>query len=120
MEIDFVTDAIKNGCGENCYHYINKFEEEFSSYLGVKHTIATSSCTGALHMGLYALGIGPGDEVIIANTNWVASAAPIIHLGATPTLLISTHLLGAWLVILLTAIILRPSNYCGSFIWKSL
>ncbi len=84
LEIDFVTDAIKNGWGENCYQYINKFEEEFSSYLGVKHTIATSSCTGALHMGLYALGIGPGDEVIIANTNWVASAAPIIHLGATP------------------------------------
>jgi perosamine synthetase len=50
----------------------------------VRRAIATSSCTGALHMGLAALGIGPGDEVILADTNWIASAAPIVHLGATP------------------------------------
>jgi perosamine synthetase len=50
--------------------------------LGVRHAIATSSCTGALHMGLAALGIGPGDEVILADTNWIASAAPITYLGA--------------------------------------
>ena len=84
IEIEYVTDAIKNGWGDNCYEYINKFELNFSKYLGVKHTIATSSCTGALHMGLHALGIGYGDEVIMADTNWVATAAPIIHLGATP------------------------------------
>jgi len=52
--------------------------------LGVKHAIATSSCTGALHMGMAALGIGPGDEVILADTNWIATAAPIVHLGAKP------------------------------------
>jgi perosamine synthetase len=50
----------------------------------VGYAIATSSCTGALHMGMHALGIGPGDEVIMADTNWVATAAPIVHLGATP------------------------------------
>ena len=53
-------------------------------HLGVSHAIATSSCTGALHMGMAALGIGPGDEVILADTNWIASAAPIVHLGARP------------------------------------
>ena len=45
---------------------------------------ATLSCTGALHMGLAALGIGPGDEVILADINWIASAAPITYLGAKP------------------------------------
>jgi perosamine synthetase len=48
----------------------------------VDYAIATSSCTGALNMGMHALGIGPGDEVIMADTNWIASAAPIVHLGA--------------------------------------
>jgi perosamine synthetase len=56
----------------------------FRQHLGVKHAIATSSCTGALHMGMAALGIGPGDEVIMADTNWIATAAPIVHLGAKP------------------------------------
>ena len=56
----------------------------FKQHLGVKYAIATSSCTGALHMGLAALGIGPGDEVILADTNWIATAAPITYLGAKP------------------------------------
>lgn len=83
-EVDYATDAARNGWGERCYDYIYKFEEAFARHLGVKHAIATSSCTGALHLGMAGLGIGPGDEVILADTNWVASAAPIVHLGATP------------------------------------
>ncbi|MEE2605346.1 MAG: DegT/DnrJ/EryC1/StrS family aminotransferase [Bacteroidota bacterium] len=84
LEIDYATDAAKNGWGSKCYEYINRFEESFKKHLDVGYCIATSSCTGALHMGLHALNIGSGDEVILANTNWVATAAPIIHLGATP------------------------------------
>jgi perosamine synthetase len=84
LEIRYATDAAANGWGENCYDYIVRFEESFKTHLGVKYAIATSSCTGALHMGMAALGIGPGDEVIMADTNWIASAAPIVHLGATP------------------------------------
>lgn len=83
-EIEYVTDAARNGWGERCYKYINRFEELFKQHLGVKYAIATSSCTGALHMGLAALGVGPGDEVILADTNWIASAAPITYLGAKP------------------------------------
>lgn len=64
-EIDYVNDAMTHGWGEKCYEYIYKFEEIFKKYLGVKYAIATSSCTGALHMGLSALDIGLGDEVII-------------------------------------------------------
>lgn len=84
LEIEYANDAVRNGWGERCYEYIVRFEEAFKKHLGVKYAIATSSCTGALHMGLAALGVGPGDEVILADTNWIASAAPIVHLGAKP------------------------------------
>lgn len=83
-EVEYATDAARNGWGEHCYEYIDRFEELFKQHLGVKYAIATSSCTGAIHMGLAALGIGPGDEVILADTNWIATAAPIVHLGGTP------------------------------------
>lgn len=84
LEIRYATDAAANGWGERCYEYITRFEDAFRQHLGVKYAIATSSCTGALHMGLAALGVGPGDEVIMADTNWIATAAPIVHLGAKP------------------------------------
>jgi perosamine synthetase len=84
LEISYATDAAANGWGEKCYEYIERFENAFKAHLGVKYAIATSSCTGALHMGLAALGIGPGDEVILADSNWIASAAPITYLGAKP------------------------------------
>lgn len=86
LEIRYATDAATYGWGERCYEYIARFEQLFRQHLGVRHAIATSSGTGALHMGMAALGIGPGDEVILADINWIASAAPIVHLGATPLL----------------------------------
>lgn len=85
-EIGYATDAATHGWGERCYEYIQRFEALFREHLGVKHVIATSSCTGALHIGMAGLGIGPGDEVILGDINWIASAAPIVHLGATPVL----------------------------------
>lgn len=84
LEVRYATDAAQNGWGERCYEYIGKFESAFRSHLGVPHAIATSSCTGAMHMGLAALGIQPGDEVILGDINWIASAAPITYLGAKP------------------------------------
>jgi len=84
VEVAYASDAAANGWGERCYDYINRFEAAFAGHIGTTRAIATSSCTGALHMGLAALGIGPGDEVILADTNWIASAAPITYLGAKP------------------------------------
>jgi len=84
LEVRYATDAAANGWGERCYEYIDRFEHAFQKHLGTKHAIATSSCTGALHMGMAALGIGPGDEVIMADTNWIATASPILNLGAKP------------------------------------
>lgn len=86
LEINYATDAAAYGWGDRCYEYIDRFENTFKSHLGVKHAIAVSSCTGALYMGMAALGIGQGDEVIMADTNWIATAAPVIHLGAKPIL----------------------------------
>lgn len=84
LEVSYATDAARNGWGERCYEYITRFENDFKAHLDVKYAIATSSCTGALHMGLAALGIGPDDEVILADTNWIATVAPIVHLDAKP------------------------------------
>lgn len=84
LEVQYATDAAANGWGDKCYDYINRFEAGFKAHLGVDYAIATSSCTGALHLGMAALGIGLGDEVILADTNWIATASPIVHLGATP------------------------------------
>ena len=86
LEIAYANDAVTNGWGPRCYEYIDRFEEAFKRHLGVSYAIATSSATGALHMGMSALGIGSGDEVILADTNWIASVAPVIHLGASPVL----------------------------------
>jgi len=84
LEVRYATDAAANGWGDHCYNYIHRFEENFKQHLGVNYAIATSSCTGALHMGMAALGIGPSDEVIMADTNWIATASPIVNLGAKP------------------------------------
>lgn len=83
-EVAYATDAARNGWGDRCYEYINRFEGMFREFAGATYSIATSSCTGALHMGLAALGVGLGDEVIIADANWIASTAPITYLGAKP------------------------------------
>jgi perosamine synthetase len=86
LEVRYATDAAAHGWGERCYEYIDRFERGFREHLGARHAIATSSCTGALHMGLAALGVGPGDEVILGDINWIASASPIAYLGARPVL----------------------------------
>lgn len=85
-ETGYAADAAANGWGPHCYEYIDRFEAQFGAHLSVRHAIATSSATGALHIGMAALGIGAGDEVILGDINWIASAAPIVHLGAKPVI----------------------------------
>lgn len=84
LEVEFATHATRTGWGAECYAYIHKFEAAFKAYIGMEYAISTSSCTGAMQMGLAGLGIGPGDEIILADTNWIATVAPVVHLGATP------------------------------------
>jgi dTDP-4-amino-4,6-dideoxygalactose transaminase len=63
---------------------VRTFEEQFAAYLGRRHALAVTSCTGALHMSLLALGVGPGDEVITTPMTFIATSTAIIEAGATP------------------------------------
>jgi dTDP-4-amino-4,6-dideoxygalactose transaminase len=64
----------------------HQFEAEFATYVGAEHAIAVNSATAAMHLGLMALGIGPGDEVITSAMTFAASVNVILHVGATPVL----------------------------------
>src|SRR6516164_7572709 len=63
---------------------VSAFEAKFAACLGVRHVLGVTSCTGALHMALLALDIGPGDEVITTPMSFVATATAILEAGATP------------------------------------
>jgi perosamine synthetase len=84
LEIKYVNDAIRNGWGEKCYDYIHRFENSFAQYQKTKYALATSSCTGAIHLSLMAMGVKAGDEVIVPELTWIASVEPILYIGAKP------------------------------------
>jgi len=83
-EIEYVNDAIKNGWNEDWNKYIIKFEEKFAKFTGTKHAMTTSSCTGAMHLAMLALDIKEGDEVIVPEISWVATASVVKYVGAKP------------------------------------
>src|SRR5439155_203003 len=63
---------------------VEEFEREFAEFCGAPHAIAVANGTAALHLGLLAVGCGPGDEVIVPSLNFVAAANAIVHTGAKP------------------------------------
>jgi dTDP-4-amino-4,6-dideoxygalactose transaminase len=65
---------------------VERFEEEFAAYCGVRHCVGVASGTAALTLAVTAAGIGPGDEVIVPAHTFIASALGVIHAGATPVL----------------------------------
>ncbi|HYD07817.1 MAG TPA: aminotransferase class I/II-fold pyridoxal phosphate-dependent enzyme, partial [Reyranella sp.] len=64
--------------------YVEKFEEDFGRFVGTRHAIAVSNGTVALHLALAALGIGPGDEVIVPDLTFAATINAVLYCGATP------------------------------------
>jgi dTDP-4-amino-4,6-dideoxygalactose transaminase len=72
--------------GLNLQNEVSKLETEFADYIGVKHALAVSSATAALQVALGALGIGPGDEVLIPGYFWVAVPGAVVRCGAVPVL----------------------------------
>ncbi len=83
-ELEYVTGAVKAGWISSSGKYVTAFEEEFARYCGVKHGVAACNGTMAIHLALVALGIGPGDEVIIPDFTMIASAAAVVYTGARP------------------------------------
>lgn len=83
LEADAVAEVLASGwLGEG--EKVQEFETKFATYVGAKHAVATNSCTAALHLALYQLGIGPGDEVIVPSITFIGSAVAIELTGATP------------------------------------
>src|SRR5689334_16585714 len=85
-EREYVSDAVATGWVSSMGPYIDKFEAAFSRYVGVKDAIAVSNGTVALHLALHALGVGTGDEVIIPDLTFAATAHTALQVGASPVL----------------------------------
>jgi perosamine synthetase len=85
-EMKYVMDCIETNWISSAGKYIPQFEEKFSQYCDMPYGIACSNCTTGLHMSMVALGIGPGDEVIIPDFTLIVSANTVILAGAKPVL----------------------------------
>lgn len=64
--------------------FVREFEEKFERFTGASHAVATSSCTTALHLAVAALGLRPGDEVIVPAFTWVSTPNVVEYMGARP------------------------------------
>lgn len=83
-ELAIVAEAAQSGWYENANVYCDRFEQAFARYVGTTHALSLPSCTAGLHLALAALGIGPGDEVVVPDITWIATAAPVSYVGARP------------------------------------
>jgi perosamine synthetase len=82
IDIYKYVNSLLDGWGMNKYKYVDSFEKKFSKYIGKKYCLATSSCTGATHIALKAIGLEQGDEVIIPSLTWFSSSSVISYFGA--------------------------------------
>src|SRR6201996_8961609 len=85
-EKELVLDALDSGWVSSIGKYIDDFEAGFARYCGTEYALAVSNGTTGLHLALAALGLGPGDEVIIPDLTFVATANAVAYTGATPVL----------------------------------
>ncbi|MEC7276618.1 MAG: aminotransferase class I/II-fold pyridoxal phosphate-dependent enzyme [Bdellovibrionota bacterium] len=85
-EFKYLTDAFLSSWISSTGKYITDFENNFSSFIGTQYGAAVSNGTAALHLGLLALDIGPGDEVIVPDFTFAATINSVLHAGATPVI----------------------------------
>src|ERR1700730_3690064 len=83
-EVDYVADAARTAWYGNSNVFHERFERAFAAHCGRRHAVSLPSCTSGLHLALLALGVGPGDEVVVPDVTWIASVAPVCYVGATP------------------------------------
>lgn len=84
LEVKYVSDAVTTCWYNKANLYHERFEKAFAERIGVPYAMALPSCTSGIHLALSALGITAGDEVIVPEITWIASAAPISYVGGTP------------------------------------
>ena len=94
IELEYVKEAFDSNWIAPVGPHIDALEVEFGEYLGYPHCVALSSGTAALHLALTLAGVGIGDEVVCSSLTFVASANPILYLGAVPIFIDSE--LGSW------------------------
>jgi perosamine synthetase len=85
-ERELVLDAVDSGWVSSIGKYIDEFETAFARYCGTEFALTVSNGTTGLHLALATLGLGPGDEVIIPDLTFVATANAVAYTGATPVL----------------------------------
>jgi perosamine synthetase len=83
-EIAYVAAAAAGAWYADHNTYQERFERAFAAYVGRAYAVSLPSCTAGLHLALLCLGVGPGDEVVVPELTWIATAAPISYVGATP------------------------------------
>src|SRR4051794_2928369 len=83
-EKEYVVDCLDSSWISSKGKYINQFETAFADFVNVKYAASVCNGTVAIHLALVALGIGPGDEVIVPTLTYVASVNAISYTGATP------------------------------------
>lgn len=86
LERKYLLDAFDSGWISSIGRYIDEFEKAFAAYCGVRHAVAVSNGTVAIHLALVALGIGPGDEVVVPDLTFVSTANAVRHAGAEAVL----------------------------------
>jgi len=84
LEKQYVNDCLDSSWISSKGSYIDKFEKSFSKKINVKYSTSVCNGTVALHLALLALGVGPGDEVIVPTFTYIASVNAIVYCGATP------------------------------------
>jgi perosamine synthetase len=83
-EKEYVADCMESGWVSSAGKYVELFEAEFAKFCGVRHAVSCCNGTAALHLSLAALGVGPGDEVIVPTLTFVATANAVTYCGARP------------------------------------
>jgi perosamine synthetase len=84
LELRYVSECVLSGWVSSAGPFVARFEEQFAAFCGCRHAVATSNGTTALHLALVALGIGPGDEVVVPTLTFIATANAVTYTGARP------------------------------------
>ena len=121
-EREYVMECLETNWISSKGCFVDEFERQFAAYVGVAHAVTVCNGTIALHLALLALGIGPGDEVIVPTLTYIASVNAIVYTGATPVFVNSD--LKTWQVdpndVRQKADIEKTRSHGGALVWTSL